>query len=75
MSRMTIKQLLDLKGKRKLALTTAFDVDAARACELAGIDLIVTWPQHYETMDELHIVLDQVREGAPNTLIGAGIPR
>lgn len=75
MGKMTVKQLLALKGKRKLALTTAFDRDAARACELGGIDIIVTWPQHYESMEELRIVLDQVREGAPNTLIGAGIPR
>jgi 3-methyl-2-oxobutanoate hydroxymethyltransferase len=75
MTRLTIKQLLDLKGKRKLAVTTAFDADAAHACELGGIDLIVTWPQHNETMTELGLVLDQVRKGAPNTLIGAGIPR
>ena len=26
-------------------------------------------------MEELRLVLDQVRQGAPNTLIGAGIPR
>jgi len=75
MSRLTIRQLLDLKGKRKLALTTAFDFDAARACELGGIDMIVTWPQHNETMEELLLVLDQVRKGAHNILIGAGIPR
>ena len=65
----TIKQLLELKGQRKLALTTAFDHDAARACELGGIDIIVTWPQHNENTDELRIVLDQVRKGAPNTLM------
>ncbi len=75
MAKTTIKQLMELKGQRKLALTTAFDFDAARACELGGIDIIVTWPQHNENMDELRIVLDQVRKGAPNVLIGAGIPR
>jgi len=73
--RMTIRELLDLKSKRKLALTTAFDADAARACELGGIDVIVTWPQHNETMTELLLVLEQVRRGAPNVVIGAGIPR
>lgn len=75
MARPTIKDLQNLKGKRKIVLTTAFDYYTARACELAGIDIIVTWPQHNETMDELLIVLEQVRKGAPNTLIGAGIPR
>jgi 3-methyl-2-oxobutanoate hydroxymethyltransferase len=74
-AKITIKQLLDLKGKRKLTLTTAFDYWTARACELAGVDVLVTWPQHNETMEELRIVLDQVRKGAPNVLIGAGIPR
>jgi len=75
MARPTIKDLQNLKGKRKLVLTTAFDYYTARACELAGIDVIVTWPQHNETMEELMMVLEQVRKGAPNTLIGAGIPR
>jgi 3-methyl-2-oxobutanoate hydroxymethyltransferase len=75
MARPTIKDLQNLKGKRKIVLTTAFDYYTARACELAGIDVLVTWPQHNETMDELQIVLEQVRKGAPNTLIGAGIPR
>ena len=75
MARPTIKDLQNLKGKRKLVLTTAFDYYTARACDLAGIDVIVTWPQYNETMEELMMVLEQVRKGAPNTLIGAGIPR
>jgi 3-methyl-2-oxobutanoate hydroxymethyltransferase len=75
MARQTIKDLQNLKGKRKIVLTTAFDYYTARACELAGIDVLVTWPQHNETMEELLMVLEQVRKGAPNTLIGAGIPR
>ncbi len=75
MAKPTIKDLRDLKGKRKIVLTTAFDYYTARACELAGIDVLVSWPQHNETMDELLMVLEQVRKGAPNTLIGAGIPR
>ena len=75
MAKTTVKQLLDLKGKRKLTITTAFDYWTARACELAGADVIVTWPQHNETMEELGMVLDQVRKGAPNVVIGAGIPR
>ena len=75
MARSTIKELQNLKGKRKIVLTTAFDYYTARACELAGIDVIVTWPQHNENMEEMLMVLEQVRKGAPNTLIGAGIPR
>jgi len=75
MARPMIKDLQNLKGKRKIVLTTAFDYYTARACELAGIDVIVTWPQYNETMEELLMVLEQVRKGAPNTLIGAGIPR
>ena len=74
MAKTTIKQLMELKGQRKLALTTAFDFDTDHACELGGIDIIVTWPQHNENMDELRIVLDQVRKGTPNVLIGTGIP-
>ena len=75
MPRPTIRDLQNLKGERKVVLTTAFDYYTAKACELAGIDIIVTWPQHNETMEELMIMLEQVRKGAPNTLIGAGIPR
>jgi 3-methyl-2-oxobutanoate hydroxymethyltransferase len=75
MARPTINDLQKLKGKRKIVLTTAFDYYTARACELAGIDILVTWPQHNETMEELLMVLEQVRRGAQNTLIGAGIPR
>lgn len=75
MARPTIKDLQYLKGQRKIVLTTAFDYYTARACELAGIDVIVTWPQNNETMEELLMVLEQVRKGAPNMLIGAGIPR
>jgi 3-methyl-2-oxobutanoate hydroxymethyltransferase len=73
--KLTIKELLDLKGKRKIIMTTAFDYNTAKACELAGIDIIVTWSQNYDSLEELFIVLDQVRKGAPNTLIGAAIPK
>ncbi len=75
MARPTIKDLQDLKGKRKLVLTTAFDYYTARAAEIGGVDVLVTWPQVNENMAELLLVLEQVRKGAPNTLIGAGIPR
>lgn len=75
MTKPTIKDLQALKGKRKIVLSTAFDYYTARAAEMAGVDVLVTWPQHNETMTELLMVLEQVRKGAPNTLIGAGIPR
>lgn len=75
MARLTVKDLLDFKGNRKIIMTTAFDYNTAKACELAGIDIVVTWSQNYDSLEELFIVLDQVRKGAPNTLIGAAIPK
>ena len=75
MGRLTVKELLDLKGRKKLALTTAFDYNTAKAADIAGIDLIVTWGQVTDTMDELVITLGEVRRGAPNTMIGAGVSR
>ena len=75
MPKLTIKELLELKGKRKIIITTAFDYNTARACDMAGVDMVVTWPTCSGTLEELGIVLDQVRKGGPNLLIGAGIPR
>ncbi len=38
--RLTVRDLLDAKGKRKLVLTTAFDQWTARVCQEAGVDMI-----------------------------------
>ena len=48
MSKLTIKELLELKGKRQLVLTTAFDEWTARAAEEAGVDMIVSWGMNLE---------------------------
>ncbi len=72
MAKLTVKDLLDLKGKRKIVLVSAFDYWTAQACETAGIDMIVTWAS---TLEHLKVVLTQVRAGAPNIFIGAGIPQ
>lgn len=70
-SKLTVRDLLDSKGKRKLVITTAFDHWTARACEEAGVDMIVTFARSFE---QLKFVMEQVRSGAPNTAIGAGLP-
>jgi len=67
----TVRDLLDAKGKRKLVLTTAYDAWTARAAEEAGVDMVITSARNFE---HLKGVLEQVRLGAPNTLIGAGLP-
>jgi 3-methyl-2-oxobutanoate hydroxymethyltransferase len=67
----TVRDLLDAKGKRKLVLTTAFDGWSAKACEDAGVDMIVTWGY---TIEHLQYIMEEVRAGAPNTFIGAGLP-
>lgn len=72
MARLTVKELLGLKGKRQIVLVSAFDYWTAQACETAGIDMLVTWSP---SLEHLKVVLSQVRAGAPNIFIGAGIPQ
>ena len=69
--KLTVADLLALKGKRKIVLTTAFDEWTARAAERAGVDMIVAWGDDLETSK---FILQNVRRGAPNTLIGSGLP-
>eukprot|EP00928_Gymnodinium_smaydae_P045642 TRINITY_DN30396_c0_g1_i1.p1 TRINITY_DN30396_c0_g1~~TRINITY_DN30396_c0_g1_i1.p1 ORF type:complete len:319 (-),score=53.58 TRINITY_DN30396_c0_g1_i1:15-935(-) len=68
--KLTVAELLALKGKRKIVLTTAFDEWTARAAEEAGVDMIVSWGSCHE---HSKFVVEAVRRGAPNTLIGTGI--
>jgi 3-methyl-2-oxobutanoate hydroxymethyltransferase len=68
--KITVAELLALKGKRKIVLTTAFDEWTARAAEEAGVDMIVSWGSCFE---HSKFVIEAVRRGAPNTLIGTGI--
>ncbi len=67
----TVAELLETKGKRQLVLTTAFDTWTARAAEEAGVDMIVAWG---DDLEQSKWTLDAVRQGAPNTLIGSGLP-
>ena len=69
--KLTVADLLALKGKRQIVLTTAFDEWTARAAEEAGVDMIVAWGDDLESSK---FVLGNVRRGAPNTLIGSGLP-
>jgi len=69
--KLTVKDLLETKGKRKLVLTTAFDQWTAKACADAGVDMIVTWGNDLE---HLKWVMQEVRAGAPNIVVGAGLP-
>lgn len=71
MTKLTVKELLEAKGKRQLVLTTAFDAWTAKAAEEAGVDMIVSWGRNLE---HSKWVIDTVRSGAPNTLIGSGLP-
>ena len=71
MSKLTVAELIALKGQRQLVLTTAFDTWTAKAAEEAGVDMIVAWGSNLE---HSKYVIDAVRKGAPNTLIGSGLP-
>jgi len=64
---------MDLKGRRKVLVSTAHDSYIARMCELSGIDLIVTYCKSLTT-SELKVTISEVRKGAPNTLIAFGLP-
>lgn len=71
MGKLTVRDLIQAKGKRQLVLTTAFDTWTARAAEAAGVDMILAWGGNLE---HSKWVIDSVRAGAPNTLIGSGLP-
>ena len=68
--KLTVAELIAMKGKRQIVLCTAFDEWTARAAEAAGVDMIVAWGNDFESTK---FVVGNVRKGAPNTLIGSGI--
>ena len=68
--KLTVAELIALKGQRKIVLSTAFDEWTARAAEAAGVDMLVAWGPDFEATK---YIVAQVRKGAPNTLIGTGI--
>jgi len=68
--KLTVAELLALKGKRPIVLTTAFDEWTAKAAEEAGVDIILAWGSCHE---HTKYIVETVRRGAPNTLIGSGV--
>ncbi len=71
MSISTVADLITCKGQRKLVLTTAFDTWTAKAAAEANVDMIVAWGS---TLEHSKCVIDAVRQGAPDTIIGTGLP-
>jgi 3-methyl-2-oxobutanoate hydroxymethyltransferase len=71
-SKMTMKDLREAKGKRKLVMTNAADYNTARAAEQAGIDIITGRGLFDER--QMCFGLDQIRQGAPNTLLACNLP-
>ena len=61
----TVRDLLELKGKKKLTQINVTSVEEAIAAEEAGIDLIITGPP---------APIKKIREAAPNTFFTVGIP-
>ena len=68
--KLTVAELMALKGKRQLVVTTAFDEWTAKAAEEAGVDMVLAWGNDVESTK---FIVGNVRRGAPNTLIGSGI--
>ena len=54
--KLTIKDLFDLKGKRQLTEVHPVNEEECRACEAAGIDMLIVEKD-----------VEMVRRGAPNT--------
>ena len=64
MNKLTVRDILACKGNRVLTEVLVTDADTARACEEAGIDLLITSNAFTKT----------VRSGAWNTFLTAGLP-
>ncbi len=64
MTKLTVRDLFELKGKRKLAQVNIRSPKEAAACEAAGIELIITW----ERSD-----IAAVRAAAPDTFLTIGL--
>ena len=86
MKKLTVKDLINLKGKRKITMITAVDYFTAKAAEQAGIDMIMIAGTPIETnikgnscgnkatLEEVLFCLEGVRKGAPNTFLIGSIP-
>lgn len=71
-SKLTMRDLLGSKGKRKLTMTNAADYNTARAAEQAGLDIITG--RGFFDERQMCFGLDQIRQGAPNTVIACNLP-
>jgi 3-methyl-2-oxobutanoate hydroxymethyltransferase len=70
--KLTMRDLLACKGQRKITMTNAADYNTARAAEEAGVDIISArglWDER-----QMCLGLDQVRAGAPNTVVACNLP-
>lgn len=84
--KLTVKGMMELKGKRQITCTTCHDYFTAKACNEAGVDMFVTsgefirqyiagdFVRTNETMQDLLTALEGVRKGAPDVFIYASIP-
>lgn len=61
---LTVKDLLDAKGQRKLTQVNVHETREARACEEAGIDMIITWERS---------PIRDFRAAAPETFFTVGL--
>ena len=64
MAGLTVKELLALKGVRKLTQVNAHTAQEAAACEAAGIDMIITWERS---------PIEEFRLAAANTFFTVGL--
>ena len=60
----TVRDLLELKGKKKLTQINVTSPEEAAAAEEAGIDLIIAGPPS---------PMKKIREAAPNTFFTCGL--
>ncbi len=86
MKKLSEREILNLKGKRKLTMTTALNYFEAKMIEEAGIDIIGLGGSAVEmvfkgmpngtksNLEELLVFVKTVRRGAPNTFIMSSIP-
>lgn len=64
MAKLTVKDLLALKGKRPLTQVNVHTAGETAACEAAGIDMIITWERS---------PLPEFRAAAPDTFFTVGL--
>ncbi len=68
---LTVYDLQNLKGKRQIIMTTAPEYWIAKAAQDAGVDIVITWGENYETMVTK---VQEIRKAAPNLLLNAALP-